>query len=109
MGSGLYQVDDQVELYSSECKFQFKVWLKLINKESSGVWIGMTDQKKEGIYEWKSGRGGLSFDVTKHWASGEPDGASDDCLLVQESILYDYDCSGSWFGACQKRKSKRSK
>ena len=69
----------------------------------------MTDQKKEGIYEWKSGHGGLSFDITKHWASGEPDGASDDCLLVQESILYDYDCGGSWFGACQKRKNKKSK
>ena len=109
MGSGLDQVDDQTELHSSKREFQFNIWLKLINKESDVFWIGMTDQKKEGIYEWKSGRGGLSFDITKHWASGEPDGASDDCLLVQESILYDYDCSGSWFGACQKRKSKTSK
>ena len=68
----------------------------------------MTDQKKEGIYEWKSGHLGLSFDPTKHWASGEPNGESSDCLRVYVSQLYDSDCSHhTYFGACQRRTNRK--
>ena len=70
----------------------------------------MTDQKEEGIYEWKSGHGGLSFDVTKHWRSGHPQGEVEDCLFVYESQLCDYRCNGTRrFGACQRRKTRKSK
>ena len=71
----------------------------------------MTDQKQEGIYKWKSGHSGLSFDPTKYWASGQPTGGENvDCLCVKKSEMYDCYCSGyDIYGACQKRKNKKSK
>ena len=75
--------------------------------EHKTVWIGMTDERVEGKWEWKSGAT-PSFDLSKstHWKPGEPDNLNnDDCLFVLKSKLYDCYCGlGRPFLVCERRK-----
>lgn len=72
------------------------------------VWIGMTDERVEGEWEWKSGAT-PSFDLSKstHWAPGQPQNTTNqDCLCVRESTLRDCHCVGQKGGlVCEKRKA----
>ena len=75
--------------------------------EDKTVWIGMTDERVEGEWEWKSGAT-PSFDLSKstHWAPEEPDNkTSQNCLCVRESTLHDCICDGIGRGmVCERRK-----
>ena len=51
---------------------QFTAWVKLESREWYEFWIGLTDSKEEGRYEWRSRRS-LSPQLGRHWKSGEPD------------------------------------
>ncbi|KAL4221801.1 hypothetical protein ACF0H5_020055 [Mactra antiquata] len=62
-----------------------------------GVWIGLTDEVTEGIWEWTSGKP-VTFNS---WASGQPGmlSGSEDCALLQYSEhgnWHDYPCDGNF-------------
>ena len=75
--------------------------------EDKTVWIGMTDERVEGKWEWKSGAT-PAFDLSKSmlWAPGEPDNSTRlNCLCVKESALNDCFCHYAEGGlVCERRK-----
>ena len=70
--------------------------------ERNYVWLGLTNKRKEGTFEWSSGRQ-TSFNVTKYWNSGQSN-SSFDCAYIFQGKLGTYKCSTSGLHfMCQKR------
>lgn len=64
---------------------------------SQDVWLGLNDNESEGTYVWSSGEP-FAYD---HWASGQPNGGSENCVLFVHSgwpdsplDWGDYTCDG---------------
>ena len=79
---------------------QLTAWMKV--HERNYVWLGLTNKRKEGTFEWSSGRQ-TSFNVTKYWNSGQSN-SSFDCAYIFQGKLGTYKCSTSGLHfMCQKR------
>ena len=66
--------------------------------------MGLTDEKNEGTYEWRSGTRS-SFNISEHWHPGQPTGRSDEnCIEMKPSTgLNDYSCTSTSRVVCQNR------
>ena len=94
-------------IFNAVSEFQFVAWLIETNRYAYDVWIGMTDLREEGNYEWRSGRTS-SFDVARHWGQGGDQGSDSDydCLGVSDGQMWVNPCTFSRrYGACQKRRN----
>ncbi|VDI37848.1 Hypothetical predicted protein [Mytilus galloprovincialis] len=62
--------------------------LRSLNFHGDIVWIGLSDQKVEGTYEWPTGE-----QVTyTNWASGQPDLQA----IIEDCIVMKYSDGGHW-------------
>ena len=63
----------------------------------------MTDEKKEGAFEWRSGLQS-TFNVSQHWYPGwGKGGRSRNCGIIANdgSGLADFVCTDNWSSVCQ--------
>uniref|UniRef100_A0A7S2RT45 C-type lectin domain-containing protein n=1 Tax=Mucochytrium quahogii TaxID=96639 RepID=A0A7S2RT45_9STRA len=65
-----------------------------------GVFIGLSDIRKEGVFEWDSG---TAVEYT-NWGAGEPKkhGEEFDCVVLRNSLWVNVKCSGEYAGVCER-------
>ena len=85
-------------------KLQFTAWIKLESRMWYEFWIGLTDSKEEGVYEWRSGRP-LSPELGRHWKAGEPNNyrGNEYCVQMYGLEMNDKDCSNYMNFVCERR------
>ena len=83
---------------------QFTTWIKLESKQSEEFWIGLTDSREEGVYQWRSGRP-LSMELGKHWKYGEPDNYKNrqHCIQMYNLEINDKECRNYRDFVCERR------
>ncbi len=66
----------------------------------SGIWIGYSDARSEGTWEWVTGEPGVSGNDSTYsnWAPGEPNdwGGAEDCAVLQGGNWNDVPCSATF-------------
>ena len=84
---------------------QFIAWIKRESRQNYEFWIGLTDSKQEGVYEWKSGGALPHHSRNKHWLSGEPNNyrGNQHCVQMEELKMNDKDCSYEKYFVCERR------
>ncbi|XP_040202232.1 perlucin-like protein [Rana temporaria] len=77
-----------------------KFLLDKYNKKNN-IWIGLTDERKEGTFQWIDGTE-LSYTF---WRKGEPNGGTkENCVnLFIEREWNDYACNSNSYAICEKR------
>ena len=70
------------------------------------MWIGLTDKEKAGEFRWISGKYS-SFNVSRHWADGQPNSDKEHCVGVNSydpPTLHDFNCNTDKLDVvCQKQ------
>ena len=66
----------------------------LANAPGQKIWLGGSDEGKEGSWFWKDG----SPWTYSHWGGDQPDkGEEENCLMISEREWHDVKCAGDWF------------
>ena len=83
---------------------QFTAWIKLKSRQWYEFWIGLTDSREEGVYQWGSGRP-LSTELNRYWKYGEPDNYKNrqHCVQMYNLEINDKTCSNYRNFVCERR------
>ncbi|KAM6168127.1 CD209 antigen-like protein C [Erethizon dorsatum] len=77
-------------------------FLQLNSKNRGSTWMGLSDLKKEGIWQWLDGSH-LLFRFTKYWLPGEPNNdGKEDCAEFRGDGWNDNKCEFENFWICKK-------
>ena len=100
-------------LQAYKCSSTFFSAINNVVKYYDHIWVGYTDQFKEGEWRFLNGElynaGDKSQTAFAYWATGQPDNYPDgqDCGLIfhRDGItsLDDDHCSDKWYGLCEIR------
>jgi len=84
-------------LTSVHSKAELDFVISLRGNSTAAPWIGGSDIVTEGKYVWTDG---TAWDY-EPWGSGEPDGASEDCIYVSSTGFGDYRCTDAQPFVCK--------
>lgn len=93
------EVDAQLVNVESE---EEQAFLGVISKNKEPAWMGLSDLKQEGMWQWVDGSP-LSDSFRKYWKKGEPNNdENEDCAEFSDGGWNDNKCGSKIFWICKK-------
>ncbi|XP_052610694.1 CD209 antigen-like protein B [Peromyscus californicus insignis] len=100
------EVEAQLVIIESD---EEQTFLSVISKDKGSAWLGLSDLKEEGSWQWVDGSP-MEDSFRKYWLKGEPNNmGNEDCAEISSTGWNDNTCSFAKLWICKKPASPCSR